>query len=188
MVVVGAVFVGCVASIVIACAAHAQAGRRPGPTRGRVAVVALGFPSRRGGAPHPLQRWRAGLTARTAEKLGASLVVFTGRGRPGSQSEAQVMANLADLQTATVLEEQSTDTWENVQNARPYVQSFEAVVLVSDPLHASRARQYWMKQEPVDDDRVFITTESTFWDHWWLKVPTALNASLHWATKRLRHR
>lgn len=165
-------------SLWCACTAHSRASMTPIPDADNVAVVVLGYPSRRNGKPHPLQVWRTQIAEAAARVHGASLVVFTGRGRRGEPSEAQVMADLARLPNGlvTILEEESTTTWQNVAHAFRLVTDAEIVVIVSDPLHAARARSYWLKQNEADVARVFVTTESSFWDHWWLKLPTAIDA------------
>ncbi len=166
-----------------AARAHAAATQTTVPPGDRVAIVVLGYPSRRNGQPHPIQRWRAQLAVKSAESYDAELVVFTGGVDRSLRSEASVVAELAETMGLTsvivALEERSTDTWENVAAAAELVGSADVVVIVSDPLHAARARLYWLKQRPADSDRVFITGCSGFWDHWWLKLPTAVDAALH---------
>lgn len=168
-------------------AAAVKASARPGD---RLAVVVLGYPSRRNGRPHPIQRWRAELAVKSAAAYGAEMVVFTGGAGRSLRSEAAVVAELAEVMGLTsvsvLLEEQSTNTWENVAAAAELVGTADVIVIVSDPLHAARARLYWLKQRPADSDRVFITGCSGFWDHWWLKLPTAGHAGLHAIVRYVR--
>ncbi len=169
-----------VVSVPVACVAHSRASSQVIPDAVDLAVVVLGYPTRWNGKPHPLQIWRSQIAAKTVADHEVSTVVFTGRGRRGEPSEALVMAGLAGLNgPTTILENRSTNTWENVANASALVVDADVVLIVSDPLHAARARRYWLKQNPADADRVFVTNQSSFWDHWWLKVPTAIDAAAH---------
>ncbi|MFN0029544.1 MAG: YdcF family protein [Acidimicrobiales bacterium] len=177
-----------------ACWAHARAAGSGVPIGQTIAVVVLGFPARRDGSPHPVQRWRARLAATTATRSGATVAIFTGAGRHGGASEAAVMAQLArDLGMShgveVRVETRSTNTWENVANASAMVEDVDRIVIVSDPLHAARARSYWLQQRPQDGGRVFVTDQSGFWDGWWLKLPAALDACLkHQLRARQHHR
>lgn len=75
-----------------------------------------------------------------------------------------------------VLEERAISTWENVFLTMPMVEDATTVILVSDPLHAARARRYWLSQRPDDGQRVVVFGGPGFFDHWWLRTPTALHA------------
>lgn len=117
------------------------------------------------------------------QAVQADRVVFTGGSTTGDRTEAAVMAEVAarlglgDGATSgvTVLcEDTSISTWQNVANTMDLVADASAVVLVSDPLHAARARAYWLRQRPEDTDRVEVTDQSGLLDHWWLQVPTAV--------------
>lgn len=184
-----------IAAVVGSCAAHVlAAGSRP-PMTERPAVVVLGYPARRNGGPHPIQRWRVDLAVDAVRRFGASTVVFTGGRTGGDRSEAEIMADLFNQQMTAVpmiepgggaetgldrltvlLEDRSVSTWENVFHTMPLVDGSTAVTLVSDPLHAARARRYWLNQQPEDDGRIFVFGGRGFFDHWWLKVPTAGHA------------
>jgi len=164
--------------------AHARAGgagnHSASDLTGPTAVVVLGYPSRRNGNPHPLQRWRAELAVRTAIATSARWIVFTGGNPTRGRTEAEVMAALAVAPGLAgpdiLLEDSSVSTWQNVGNTMPLVEEAASVVLVSDPLHAARARSYWLRQRPNDAERVTVTDESPLFDHWWLKVPTGIHA------------
>jgi len=113
---------------------------------GEVAVVVLGVP---GTNPvlRAVQRWRAALAVETAGRVSARRVVFTGGPTRSGRSEAAELAGIAcgiGLDPAlVVLEERSRTTRENVVHAAGLVGDATTVVLVSDVLHASRARSYW---------------------------------------------
>lgn len=185
----------CVFLLVVgACAAHAAASGTPPPLTPQTAVVVLGYPSRRSGRPHPIQRWRSKLAVESAKAYQATRIVFTGGNPTAGRTEAEVMAKLAaELSPSfgspgsdVVLEDGSISTWQNVAQTMPLVSSARSIVLVSDPLHAARARSYWLRQRPRDHDRVFVTGRSGFFDHWWLKLPTAVHALLRAVFDRFR--
>ena len=165
------------AAVAAAQAVHwslARTGTEP-PADGEVVIVVLGVP---GTNPvlRAVQRWRAALAAETAERLPVGRVVFTGGVTRSGRSEAAELAGLAcrhGLDPAlVVLEERSRTTRQNVQHAAGLVGDAAAVVLVSDVLHASRARSYWQRHDgPVPAlvladryrpfDRVVIRTAVT---------------------------
>ena len=90
------------AGLVVAAVAevpHWRASRRGLPggagaaSDGPEVVLVLGSPTRRSGAVHPMQRWRTDIAVRSMAP-GARLV-FSGAGRNGGPSEAEVMAGYA---------------------------------------------------------------------------------------------
>jgi uncharacterized SAM-binding protein YcdF (DUF218 family) len=175
--------------------AHARAAGPSTPPPGPTSVVVLGYPSLRGGGAHPIQRWRARLTVQTVQATTANEVVFTGGNPTAGRTEASVMAELAagyglseipDL--GVVLEDTSISTWQNVAQTWPLVGGAQSVVLVSDPLHAARARSYWLRQRPDEAGRVLVTGQSSPFDHWWLQVPTAIHELGRAIFDRLRAR
>jgi uncharacterized SAM-binding protein YcdF (DUF218 family) len=99
-----------------------------------------------------------------------------GGARKNAIVEADVMVQLArELGVdgdALVAERRSTTTWENVREAEALVRDCAAVHLVSQPLHAARARRYWLRQFPGDADRVFVTLGDVD-TRWWIAAPIA---------------
>jgi vancomycin permeability regulator SanA len=172
-VVVGFVSVGVVAEVM-----HRRAAPLRVPDRGDTAVVVLGYPSLHGGRPHPVQRWRVELAKKTIDRHGAHRVVLSGGQSRGGPTEASVMERLAVAvgidPTTIILETESLDTWTNVQFSSALVTDSAVVVLVSDPVHAARARRYWLRQHPSDADRVFVT-QCAGLGSWWMKIPAALD-------------
>lgn len=172
-VVVGFVSVGVVAEVM-----HRRAAPLRVPDRGDTAVVVLGYPSLHGGRPHPVQRWRVELAKKTIDRHGAHRVVLSGGQSRGGPTEASVMERLAVAvgidPTTIILESESLDTWTNVQFSSALVTDSAVVVLVSDPVHAARARRYWLRQHPSDADRVFVT-QCAGLGSWWMKIPAALD-------------
>ncbi len=148
------------------------------PLPGRTAIVVLGFPSRRDGRLHPIQRWRTEVGVRTLSSLNAGFLVLTGGGAHGEVSEAEAMAAYAiSLQVALDqigLERKSRTTWENMSFALPMVDRYDAIAIASDPMHAARARRYALKQRPDLADRLLFADNYRFLERWWLKVPTAM--------------
>ena len=124
--------------------AHARAAGKPIPPCDRSAVVVLGFPNRRNGGIHPVQRWRVRLALQTFAAHNGARLVFTGGETRGTKSEAETMADEAVAQGANraqiVIEGRATSTWENVYLTMPLVKDFDTVILVSDPIHAARAK------------------------------------------------
>ena len=170
---------------------HHRAAPRPVPGGKHAAVVVLGYPSLPGGRPHPVQRWRIKAAKRTIERYGAIRVVLSGGASRHGPTEAAVMAKLAKAvgidPTITVLESNSTSTWANVENSSRLVAGCDVVILVSDPIHAARARGYWLRQHPSDIHRVFVTPCVGI-GGWWIKIPTFLYDALRSARSNLEGR
>lgn len=143
-----------------------------------LAVVVLGYPSRRSGAPHPVQRWRVAQALRAAERYQADRVVFCGAAVRNQWVEANEMAKLALAGGLDPLlvdrEASSVSTWENVDHASRRLPEAASVLIVSDPMHAARARRYWLQQRPTDLGRVFVSRVAPWYSGWWIKAPSAL--------------
>jgi hypothetical protein len=102
------------------------------------AVVVLGFPARRNGDLHALQRWRTEIGIRSLGSARDQRLVFTGGPSRGAQvSEAKVMADYARRRgvpaEGIVLEEEATNTWKNLTLAVPLIEAFDTIVIASDP-------------------------------------------------------
>lgn len=115
------------------------------------AIIVLGCPTHPDGSLHPLQRWRVDIAARTMNPR-VKVVVFTGTTAKTGVSEASAMAAYArshgipaDL---IVLEEEALSTWQNLEFTAPLVEHHDVLRLVSDPMHAWRARQFLARQNP----------------------------------------
>ena len=172
------VAVGFVSLGVIAEVMHSRAASLRVPESARTSVVVLGFPSLRSGRPHPVQKWRVKLAKKTIDRHGAHRVVLSGGTTSGGPTEASATAKLAIAAgidpTITVLESESMNTWSNVEFSSRLVEDSAVIILVSDPVHAARARKYWLQQHPCDTDRVFVTPCAGI-GSWWMKIPTALD-------------
>lgn len=151
-------------------------GSHAGPA-GDVAVVVLGYP---GHTPpgRALQRWRVRMGIRALERHPGARLVLSGGVTFGAVSEAAQMASIARAMGAPtrsiLLDERSTTTWENVMFSRPLVDRADRIVLVSDGVHAARARRYWLRQFPHDAGRVVVDPISVPLEAAWLKGPSAI--------------
>ncbi len=171
--------VGFVSLGVLAEVMHSRAATLRVPeARGSTSVVVLGYPSWRGGRPHPVQRWRVKLAKKTIARHGADRVVLSGGSTRSGPTEASVMAKLAVAvgidPTIIILESESMNTWSNVKYSSGLVADSAVVILVSDPVHAAWARRYWLRQRPSDALRIFVTPCAGL-GSWWMKIPTALD-------------
>lgn len=151
---------------------------RIAPRGNRVGIVVLGYPAKRDGTPHAIVRWRVETAADLARRHDADVVVMSGGPTRGDIVEADVMVALA-LQLGVDgarlrAERTSTNTWQNVRESARYVRDCDVVLLVSDPMHARRARRYWHAQFPEDVDRVDVAGHRTPLTRWWLLVPATL--------------
>jgi uncharacterized SAM-binding protein YcdF (DUF218 family) len=141
-------------------------------------VLVLGYPARRGGRPHPVQRWRCQIAARSVDPRRDSRVIFTGAGRASELSEAAVMSGYArdvlGIPAGRIaLETRSRTTRQNVEYALPMIEASDVIKVASDPMHAARARRYLRELRPDLASRVRPAADYRFADHWWLKVATA---------------
>lgn len=178
-------------SLAMACAAgavgvvgaelwHRRASRlspgadRRGPDRSQ-AVVVLGYPSRRNGRPHPVQRWRTEIAVRSLPASDDSVLVFSGgRTRGSAVSEAETMAAYARRlqvpEDRILLETRAESTWQNIELSLPLIDSYDTIVIASDPLHAARGRRYLGRQRPDLVSRLAFADDYRFGERWWLKT------------------
>jgi uncharacterized SAM-binding protein YcdF (DUF218 family) len=191
------VLVGAGALSIVASELWHRTASRSGPgkvapaTAGSCAVVVLGFPARRNGDLHALQRWRTEIGIRSLGSAPDRRLVFTGGPTRGAQvSEARVMADYARRRgvpaEGIVLEEAATNTWENLLLTTPLVEAFDTIVIASDPVHASRSRRYLVKQRPDLGMRLVFADDYRPLERWWLKLPTAAYELTIAARDRLR--
>ncbi|MFT4234446.1 MAG: YdcF family protein, partial [Microbacterium sp.] len=126
-----------------------SSGLGDGATDGRTVVVALGF---RNAAPtiNGVNRWRVRSAIRTAHSYRADLVVFSG-GSPAGHVEADLMADYAALlgyRGDVAQERESRTTQQNLRFSMPHLEAATRIVLVSNPLHAQRARADLWRTRP----------------------------------------
>ena len=166
------------ALVAIAELLNELASRSPRPPdQGPVGVVVLGYPTKRDGSPHPIQRHRVDAAVAVARAHEAEVVVMSGGAVRREIAEAEIMAARArdlGLDPRHIRTEvTSRNTWENVAKSAPFVADCPTVIVVSDPMHAARARRYWQRQFPDEADRVFPGGERRPFAHWWVATPAA---------------
>lgn len=162
------------------------------PTSGPCALIVLGFPTRLNGEPHPVQIWRVDLAKRAFKALGASKVVFSGGPSKGRPAEAEAMAAYARrhwLPPDTIaVETAAVSTWQNIQFSLPLVNNYARVAIVSDPLHAARARRYMRAQDLEVANRLVSAGEYRLLEHCWLKIAFVVHEMYITARGTLRAR
>jgi uncharacterized SAM-binding protein YcdF (DUF218 family) len=164
---------------------HRQASRSaPGTDAAAVpgprALIVLGFPSRRHGGLHAIQKWRTEMAVRSLPGGSPYVLVFTGgRSYGAAVPEAETMAAYARRLGIPAdrirLETEALDTWENMGLALPMAETSGTIMIVSDPLHAARARRYAAAQRPDLAGRLAFADDYRFLERWWLKVPIAVH-------------
>lgn len=164
--------------VVLSEIAHAKAATQNPSQAGNSIVIILGFPSKQNGTPSLVQRWRCKLAIKAWKQHKPELLIFTGGDTGSGIPESKVMQDLtiklgvpADR---THAESESENTWENVKFSIPLTSGYANVYIVSDPLHAARARKYWLKQAPEDSSRVHALNYLKLCESIWMKVPTTL--------------
>jgi uncharacterized SAM-binding protein YcdF (DUF218 family) len=121
-------------------------------TPGSEAVVVLGFRNR-GDRANAVNRWRAqaGLRSRQPH-LGPSRLVLCGGPSGGSAAESELMAHYLRESLAyrgeLQLETESRSTWENIENAIPFIEGADRIKIVSHALHAEKGRSYLAQLRP----------------------------------------
>lgn len=124
-------------------------GMASGPSE---AIVVLGYRDAGPDRPNAINRWRVRAAIRSVDPSAtSSVLVFCGGTVGGQVSEAALMASYAHElgfagQIAT--ESESRSTWENIENAIPLVASADRIKIVSNSLHAEKARGYLHRQSP----------------------------------------
>jgi uncharacterized SAM-binding protein YcdF (DUF218 family) len=155
--------------------------RAPALRRGGCcAVIVLGYPSRRNGSPHAMQKWRTQIAVRTLGRVDDGWLIFSGGiTRSAKESEAAVMARYAVSvlgvpSERVVVEEQARSTWDNVLFSLPLIDAggSEQIAIASDPFHAEKARRYLAVQRPDLTARVVRAADYRVFERWWLKLPS----------------
>ncbi|WP_194785321.1 YdcF family protein [Actinomyces haliotis] len=91
------------------------------------------------------------------------VLVVSGGGVAGPVPEARLLADAArDLGWRGVVrvEGASRSTWENVANCAPLLEDAPHIVVVSEPVHAAKARHFLALQRPDLADRLAAATTS----------------------------
>jgi hypothetical protein len=139
-------------------------------------LIVLGFANRREDRANALNRWRVRAALRSLdESVPDSRLIFCGTTRPGgSVSEAELMARYALEECGASneqirLEEQSRTTWENIQNAIPFMEGVDSIKIISNPFHALRGRLYLECQRPDLARRLRRGADYRFGEMCWVK-------------------
>ncbi len=151
----------------------------PSPVdQGTKALVVLGYPAKADGSPHPVQRWRCRIAARSMAP--GALMVFTGGSVRDSWIESEVMASYARESLgvpadAIRTETHAESTWQNIEFTIPLIEHADRIAIVSGPMHAARGRRYLYRQRPDLAARLVPAADYKLFEAWWLKVPTAVH-------------
>ncbi|WP_370934937.1 YdcF family protein [Amycolatopsis sp. cg13] len=160
-------------------------GARPGTTGTGEAVVVLGY--RNGGSrANFVNRWRVRAAVRS-QAPGPSRLVLCGGAVGGAEAEAALMARYArehGYRGSLVLETESRSTWENVLHAAPLIEDADRIKIVSDSLHAEKARHYLRKHRPDLAERLVPAADYRFGE--WLALKPVLAVMGKRSLRRLR--
>ncbi|WP_244223383.1 YdcF family protein [Amycolatopsis circi] len=138
-------------------------GGRPGTAGTGEAVVVLGY--RNGGSrANFVNRWRVRAAVRS-QAPGPSRLVLCGGAVGGSEAEAVLMARYArerGYRGELTLETASRSTWENVLGAVPLIEDADRIKIVSNSLHAEKARHYLRRLRPDLAERLVPAEDYRF--------------------------
>ena len=142
-------------------------------------VLIPGYPSKSDGTPHAIQRFRVEAGIATYKQYQCRKIIVSGGAVANSYAEAETMAALAKSKGVPVqdliVEIHARSTWENVGCSRPYFNDATAVLVVSDPLQAHRAKRYACRQDTHLCTSFFaVGVNPPLTDLWWA-VPLAAN-------------
>jgi uncharacterized SAM-binding protein YcdF (DUF218 family) len=143
-------------------------------------VVVLGCVTGRNGRVTADQRWRTRIAVRSRAADSQTLFVFTGGATRGaSVTEAATMAAFARTSCGIpaeliATETEARSTWENLAFTTPFLEAAGRIKLVSDPLHAARARRYLRQSRPDLFARLSRTDDYRPGEHPGLKVGSAV--------------
>ncbi|WP_409463011.1 YdcF family protein [Amycolatopsis sp. GA6-003] len=160
-------------------------GSRPGTSGTGEAVVVLGYRNR-GSRANFVNRWRVRAAVRS-QAPGPSRLVLCGGAVGGPEPEAALMARYArsrGYRGSLVLETESRSTWENVLHAAPLIEDADRIKIVSDPLHAEKARLYLRKHRPDLAERLVPARDYRFGE--WTAVKPVLAVLGKRSLRRLR--
>lgn len=123
------------------------------PPESAGAVIVLGF-ANRGRSINTVNRWRAAIAVRTAERSRRSgsvvTIICSGGAVAGSVAEAILLRDFLTAERGwsgtIVVETSSTSTWENVRNTLPLVIGLDWISFASNGLHAEKACRYYRAQ------------------------------------------
>jgi uncharacterized SAM-binding protein YcdF (DUF218 family) len=156
----------------------ARAARQlPQPRAGtRGGVVVLGF-GNRSNRPNAVNRWRARIAVRTAERAeragATATIICSGGAVRGSTPEAvllrQYIVDCLHWRGEVLVEPNSSSTWENVRNVLPLVEEYDWTAFASNGLHAAKARLYLARQRPDLGGRLVAADDYRLGEMTWMK-------------------
>jgi uncharacterized SAM-binding protein YcdF (DUF218 family) len=114
-------------------------------------IVVLGI-ANRGDRANLVNRWRARMALRSIPDGTSTTIVTSGGAVRGPIPEATLLArhlrNRLGWHGLLHDEITSRSTWENIQNVTPWLEDAQWIMLVSNSLHAEKARTYLRRQRP----------------------------------------
>jgi uncharacterized SAM-binding protein YcdF (DUF218 family) len=141
-------------------------GSQPGGSGTGEAVLVLGYRNR-GTRANVINRWRVRAGLRSCQPwAGPSRLVLCGGAVGGSVAEAELMACYArescGYDGELITEVGSRSTWENVQNAVPLIEHADRIKIVSNSLHAEKARLHLWQHRPDLAERLVPAADYRF--------------------------
>jgi uncharacterized SAM-binding protein YcdF (DUF218 family) len=141
-------------------------GSRPGGSGTGEAILVLGYRNR-GARANIINRWRVRAGLRSCPPWPSpSRLVLCGGAVGGSVAEAELMACYARESCGyageLITEVGSRSTWENVQNAIPMIEHADRIKIVSNSLHAEKARLYLWQHRPDLAERLVPAADYRF--------------------------
>lgn len=158
-------------------------GSRPGRSGNGAAVLVLGYRNR-GTRANVINRWRVRAALRSCQPgAGPSRLVLCGGAVGGSVAEADLMACYARESCGytgeLITEVGSHSTWENVQNAVSLIEQADRIKIVSNSLHAERARFCLWQHRPDLAERLVPGADYRFGELFLLKPVMAAIGRRH---------
>lgn len=145
---------------------------------GTCAVLVLGSPTRADGSSGPIQHFRVEAGVREFRKQACSALILSGGAAHNRYVEAHAMENLAEADgiasSHIVIEGRSRSTWENIGCSTPLLAGYSRVLIVSDSLHAFRAKRYACRQDADLCRRVRVAGKMGPANLWWWRIPGAI--------------
>ncbi|MDO4242587.1 MAG: YdcF family protein [Actinomyces sp.] len=138
------------------------------------AVVVLGFADP--GATAGFVNRRRVAYALRSQRGRRSTLIASGGAVAGPVPEAELLAAHAralGYGGALVTEPASGSTWENIRNVIPLIEGAQRIVVVSDAVHAAKARYYLRLQRPDLAARLAPADDHRLGEDLLLKLPTA---------------
>ncbi len=151
--------------------------RRPGTEVGREAILVLGY-GNRGPRANAINRYRVRAGLRSMDpRATSSTLILCGGSVMGTEPEARILARYArdelGYRGPLDLEDTSTSTRENIANAIPFLEDADTIRIVSDSVHAAKARPYLRELRPDLAERLARAEEYRVGEVPWMK-PTVL--------------